>query len=244
MNASDDMSDSDVLTAVRDRLSGIPLASPPDVDAIMARGRARRNRRLIPAVTGTLAAAAVAALAVATLAPGAHPAGRQGGHQPAAQLAAWTVTKLADGNISVTIRELTDPAGLHSTLRVDGVPASVTFAGRQNPACRPYPGGTLPPQLGAVPTLLLRRVFPKPYREFPRSRHVDLPQRLSRVGVRAGPPTPRRAAPPRPSANQTVIVIDPSALPRGAGVQLAASSSLQEIFPPQVVHASSQCTGS
>ena len=34
-----------------------------------------------------------------------------------------------DGTIYVTINELKDPAGLQSTLRADGVPASVTFFG-------------------------------------------------------------------------------------------------------------------
>ena len=142
MNAHDDMSDTDVLSAARDSLSGMPVASPPDVETIMARGRARRHRRrLIPGMTGTLAVAAGAALAVTTLAPASHQATPQAGRQPAAHLAAWTVTKLADGDVSVTIRELKDPAGLQGTLRADGVPASVTFAGQLNPACLPYPGG-------------------------------------------------------------------------------------------------------
>ena len=60
---------------------------------------------------------------------------------PDTQLAAWTVARQADGSIKVTIRELRDPAGLQQRLRADGVPASVTFSGQQNPACRGYPGG-------------------------------------------------------------------------------------------------------
>ena len=40
-----------------------------------------------------------------------------------------------------TIRERRDPAGLQQRLRADGVPASVTFSGQQNPACQGYPGG-------------------------------------------------------------------------------------------------------
>jgi hypothetical protein len=238
MNASDDMNDSDVLTAVRDRLSGMPLASPPDVDAIMARGRARRNRRLIPGITGTLAAAAVAAFALTSLAPASNEASHQGSRQPTVHLAAWTVAKLANGNISVTIRELKDPAGLQRTLRADGVPASVTFAGQQNAACRLYPGGAL---LGGQPapavTPLLKRVFPKPYRYLPLPSHLPPHMRMVRAhGLPAGPP--------RPSVNQTVIVIDPSALPHNAGVQLGATHGAQAIAAPQVVYASSQCTGS
>ena len=68
--------------------------------------------------------------------PASHPA-----IAPSAQLAAWTVARQADGSIKVTIRELRDPAGLQQRLRADGVPASVTFSGQQNPACQGYPGG-------------------------------------------------------------------------------------------------------
>ena len=230
MNARDHVSDADVLTAVRDSLSGMPLASPPDVQTIMARGRrTRRRRRLIPGVTATLAVAAGAALAV-TLAPAGHPADRQASgqasRQPAVQLAAWTVTKLANGKISVTIRELEGPAGLQSTLRTDGVPASVTFAGQQNLACRPYPAGSV----------LLERVFPIP--------HKDLPQLPPKGNARPAPAHGRPPALPRPSLTSTVIVIDPSALPGNAGVQLGISHDGGLVLVPQVVYASSQCTGS
>jgi hypothetical protein len=243
MNTRDDMSDSDVLTAVRDRLSGMPLARPPDVDAIMAKGRARRNRRLIPGVTGALALAAGAALAATALAPASHEGSHQASRQPPVQLAAWTVTRLAGGNISVTIRELKDPAGLQSTLRADGVPASVTFAGQPNTACQPYPGGT-PGNLGnAGPaTHLLKRVFPKPYQNLPGPLHgvPHVMRRAAAVPVHGRPP-----APPRLTPGQTVIVIDPSALPRNAGVQLGASfGATDAIGLPQVVYASPQCTGS
>jgi len=68
--------------------------------------------------------------------PASHPAGGS-----SAQLAAWTVARQAGGSIQVTIRELRDPAGLQATLRADGVPASVTFSGQPNPACRGYSSG-------------------------------------------------------------------------------------------------------
>ena len=237
MNAGDDMSDSDVLTAVRDSLSGMPLARPPDLDAIMAKGRAHRNRRLIPGVTGALAAAAVAALAVTALAPGTHPVSRQDGHQPTVQLAAWTVTEVAGGNISVTIRELKDPAGLQNRLRADGVPASVRFASKQNPACRPYPGGTPGNLLTAGPaTHLLKRVFPKPYKELSLLPLPRGPRHMQRVHGR--PPVL-----PSLSLKHAVIVINPSALPGNAGVQIGVSSNGSALLLPQVVYASSQCTG-
>jgi hypothetical protein len=82
-------------------------------------------------VAGALAVAAGAAVAVTAPVPASH--------QPDARLAAWTVVKQADGNVYVTIRQFRDPAGLQARLRADGVPASVTFTGQQNPACQPYP---------------------------------------------------------------------------------------------------------
>jgi hypothetical protein len=236
MNTHDGMSDTDVLSAARDSLSGMPVASPPDVEMIMARGRARRHRRrLIPGMTGTLAVAAGAALAATTLTPASHRATPQADPRPAAHLAAWTVTELADGDISVTIRQLKDPAGLQGALRADGVPASVTFAGQLNPACRPYPGGTIPwpPQ---PPTPLLRQVFPKPYGSFPPSARPS--SGWSQAPGHGSPP------PAIPAPGRTVIVIARSALPGHAGVQIAATRGARWIGPVRVVYASPQCTSS
>jgi hypothetical protein len=61
--------------------------------------------------------------AVALVVPFSHPSD----HSSAVQLAAWTVSKQANGTVDVTIRELRDPIGLQQQLRSDGVPASVIF---------------------------------------------------------------------------------------------------------------------
>jgi len=240
MNAHHDMSDTDVLSTARDSLSAMPVAGPPDLETIMARGRARRHRqRLIPGMAGTLAVAAGAALAVTMLAPAGHraapQAAPQAGHQPAARLTAWTVTKLRSGDISVTIRELKDPAGLQSALRSDGVPASVTFAGQLNPACRSYPNGSIawPP---LPPASLLRQVFPKPYGTIPPAAHQS--RGWSRAPGTGGTP------PATPASGQTVVVIAPSALPGNAGVQIATTHDAHWIGPVRVVYASQHCTGS
>ena len=125
------MNDDELMTAVRESFTDVHSATP--VEQIVSRSRAVRTRRRIPAIAAVLAVAAAAAMAVTTLLPG-HPPSRP----VSAQLAAWTVVKQADGTVYVTIRELRDPAGLQRTLRADGIPASVTFTGRRNPACRPY----------------------------------------------------------------------------------------------------------
>jgi len=128
------MNDNELITVLREQRGKVPMDTP--VEQIISRGRAVRARRRVPRVAAALGAAAAAAVAVTVALPVSHPASA-----PSAQLAAWAVVRQADGSIKVTIRELRDPAGLQRTLRADGVPASVTFSGQQNPACRGYPGG-------------------------------------------------------------------------------------------------------
>ena len=128
------MNDDELITILREQRDKVPMNTP--VEQIISRGRVVRARRRVPAVAGAVGAAAAVAFAVTAALPASHPASG-----PGAQLAAWTVARQADGSIRVTIRELRDPAGLQHTLRADGVPASVTFTGQRNPACRGYPGG-------------------------------------------------------------------------------------------------------
>ena len=140
------MNDEQVLTAVRRSLiaetgdlAGMDMGRP--AEEVMARGQVLRHRvlrrRRAFGLAGALAVAA--ALAVTALLPGSHQPSVPGSHQPSVRLAAWTVAEQPGGNISVTIRELQNPAGLQSKLRADGVPASVTFIGQQNPSCQTYP---------------------------------------------------------------------------------------------------------
>lgn len=237
-----DISDTDVLRAAADSLSAIPMPGAPDTAKIITTGRARRRRQLTAlSITGTAAVTVVAlGLSGALGAPSHQPssaAARQPAHPGHAQLAAWTVTRLAGGDISVTISQFKDPAGLQSTLRADGVPASVTFASQPNPACRPYPAGTVSPGSGAPaplrPSALLQQVFPEPYQQL-----GSPPATGAAHMAKAGP-----AAPP-PSGNRTVLVIDPAALPHNAGVQLATNGAASNLLLPAVVDASAPCTGS
>jgi hypothetical protein len=131
MNVHDEMSDDEVLRAASEFLSAIPVANPPDVEAIMARGDAHTRRGNRRVATGITACAASVALVLGlglsgVLGSASHPPS----HPAHAQLAAWTVVKQADGTILVKIREFRDPAGLQAKLRADGIPASVEF----NPA--------------------------------------------------------------------------------------------------------------
>ena len=140
------MNDTDLSTAVRDSVADIHAATP--VEAIISRGRGVRARRRIPIAAGALTVAAGAALAATTLVPAGHsgagssdPSGlASSGSRPASvQLAAWTVSRRANGDIDVTINQLKDPAGLQATLRADGLPATVSFSGSiLSASCQPH----------------------------------------------------------------------------------------------------------
>ena len=205
------MNDDHTLTVIKGRLAEVRDSLEevyPSIPASEIVARARRShvrRRLIPGLAGVLALAVAAALAMTTLAPASH--------HPRVQLAAWTVVTQPGGNVSVTIRELRDPAGLQRRLRADGVPATVTFLNQQNPACHPWPGAALYGKHTPAGNTLFNKVFPP----------------------HPGPPG--------------VIVIRPSALPSGGGVQLAASFGSPGpraliTIGAGLVQASPECTGS
>ncbi len=124
------MNDDTLMTAVREPFTAVHMDTP--VEQILRRGRAVRARRRILGLAGAAALIAGAVVAVTALLPASHPAG--------AQLAAWTVTRQANGMIDVTVRDLRDAARLQSTHRAEGVPASVTFGSEPNPSCREYHG--------------------------------------------------------------------------------------------------------
>ncbi len=122
MNVHDEMSDNEVLRAASDSLSAIPMASPPDVETIMASGRARRRHRRSAAVGLSVAAAGTALALGLTGVLGSAPA------PGAIRTASFTLASNANGTATLTInpKELLDPAALQSDLAQDGIPAKVT----------------------------------------------------------------------------------------------------------------------
>jgi hypothetical protein len=224
------MNDDELITAVKESVTDVHMNIP--AEQIVSRSRAIRTRRRLPVLIGTLGVAAATVLAVTGLLPASHPASQSGhpaSHPRTAQLAAWTVAKQADGDIKVTIRQLSDPSGLQSTLRADGVPASVTSLGQHDPSCRPYP--------------MTQALFKSIY------------QAQNAAG-----------------SGNTILIIHPSALPSGAGVQIGAATGQQvgdrglhqaaanqaihpsvhqtaarahnDVLRVGLVYASQQCTGS
>ena len=163
MNVHDEMSDTEVLRAASDSLSGIPVASPPDVAAIMARGHARRARRLSAVAGVSVAGAAGTALALGltgVLGPARAPG--------TIRTAAFTLVSNANGTATLTInpKELLDPAALQSDLAQYGIPAKVTsgsFCSSDPPPAgfsqvvsfQPAGPGTVTPQSGVQPTITI-----------------------------------------------------------------------------------------
>lgn len=232
MNGNDQVSDDDVLCAVSDSLSRVPVARPPQLETVMARGRARQRRRRASGMTAalTVVAAVAATVTVTALPAGRHPAApavSDGVNSaPSARLAAWTVTRQAGGDIKVTINELRDPAGLQRTLRADGVPASVSFLDQRNPACRVL----------AFDPALLAKIFPA--RSAGVVHHLPGGEILS-TGASAG------------GDAGGDMVIDPAAIPGDVGLQLAfhtmgggTAGHSTILGRTALVHASPQCTGS
>jgi hypothetical protein len=215
------MNDDELITVLREQRGKVVMTTP--VEQIISRGRSVRARHRVPGVAAGVGAAAAAAVAVGVAFPAGHPAVRppsasESASPPSVRLEAWTVTRQAGGSIKVTFRQATDPAGLQQTLRADGVPVSVTFTGEQNTACQPY--------------------------------HVTASQAFWPYGSRPGPLDGSGFInhPERAYTTPYAFVIDPSALPSGAGLQIWTSGTpgAADNFQLHVtlVKTSPQCTGS
>ena len=140
MSIHDELSDHDVLRAAADSLAGLPVARPPDVESIMARGRAHRARRArrVTAAASLSAAGAAASTALAVgltsaLGPAPAPAPVPAAPSPGPGIgpirtAAFTLASNPDGTATLTINagELLDTASLQRDLAQYGIPAKVT----------------------------------------------------------------------------------------------------------------------
>jgi hypothetical protein len=180
-----------VWCAVRDSVSEIPLPAARPLEAIVARGRARRHRR----TSGVAVTAAAAAIAVAfaiglpgvgrtqhTYSGGVATGPVRLGTGPVhVELTAYSVNTNTDGTVTVTVTpgQRMDPNAFRQILAQAGVPAEVTVGS----FCRT----------------------------------PDQPPGLRQVFQPAGAPD---ASPGRPTQRSQTTVITPSALPAGAEVSV------------------------
>jgi hypothetical protein len=164
MSGNDHMTDGAELRALRGSLSGVAMPERPRLEAITARGRARRRHRLSAVAGLSMAGAAAGAALVLGLTGAVGPAATPG----TIRTAAFTLTSNANGTDTLTINpgELLDPTALQSAFAQYGIPAEVTTdsictsdpapAGfsqvvTSNPA-GPY---TATPQNGVQPTITI-----------------------------------------------------------------------------------------
>ena len=143
----DDLNDSAVLSAVRDSISGLPMPAAPRLEAITARGRARRRRRLGGL---SIAGAGACAALVVGLAGGWGPAGPAPLHAgpaprhdaPPVHLAAFSVVAGPDGATTLTLYpgQVANPNAVRQALAEHGIPALVTAGRFCRTADQPPPG--------------------------------------------------------------------------------------------------------
>jgi hypothetical protein len=190
MNDNDGLNDSAVVSAVRESISGLPMPTAPRLEAITARGRARRRRRLAGlSMAGAGACAALVVGLVTGLAggSGSGSAGPAPQHKaPSVHLAAFSVVTGPDGATMLTLYpgQVANPNAVRLALAEHGIPAVVTAGKFCRTAIQPAPG------VGQVVVL-----------------SHQPPQTI-------GGPGPQRAGKPGP------IVIYGSAIPRGVELSI------------------------
>jgi len=146
MNDNDDLNDSAVLSALRDSISGWPTPSAPRLEAIVARGRVRRRRRLAGlSIAGAgVCAALVVGLAGAWGSGGPAPQARPAPQHDAlpVHLAAFSVVAGPDGTTTLTLYpgQVARPSAVRRALAEHGIPALVTAGKFCRTAAQPAPG--------------------------------------------------------------------------------------------------------
>jgi len=140
MNDNSELTDSAVLSAVRHSISGLPMPAAPRLEAITARGRAHRRRRLGGL---SIAGAGACAALVAGLAGGGGSAGPAPRHHAApVHLAAFSVVTGPDGATTLTLNwgQVINPNAVRQALADHGIPALVTAGEFCRTADQPPPG--------------------------------------------------------------------------------------------------------
>jgi hypothetical protein len=217
MSGNDQMSDDDVLSAVSSSLSCIPMARPAQLglEAVTARGRARQRRRRTSGLTAALAVVLAAGVATTMLLPVGHPSS-SAGSSPSAS------ARLAAWTVATRA-----DGDIRITIRELRDPAGLQRTLRADgvPASVTFlghPSAACRP-LGFDPGLMAK-IFPVTASGVRQHLHPGL-----NVGTR-GPQE---------------MLIDPSAIPSGVGVQMAWIRVGRDFLGRRdLVHASPQCTGS
>jgi hypothetical protein len=148
------MNDEALREAIRGSFDDVRMRVP--ASTLETRGdRIRGRRRMIAGAAGTTMAAAAAVVVVTHTVPAAAPhktasatvrpssrATVPSSSRPSrATLTAWTVTRMDNGTLKITIREMQDPSALQATLRADGARVVVTDSLGSPAGCDEWKGG-------------------------------------------------------------------------------------------------------
>jgi hypothetical protein len=204
------MPDIDDLEVIRELLAGKPpsedlnkyvkgrltAAISSETRTLTARSGRMRLNRLAVAICAGAVAAAIAAVGLVLTLTGSPAAVPTAGHARTVATVAWTVREDADGTVTITLRQYTNPAGLQRTLRADGVNAIVRAM----------------PKPGRLPG------FPKPFTGCSYATTNDAPPRVQRAVV-----TIVQQVRQEPGGGVTRIatfIIHPHAMPPGSALFL------------------------
>jgi hypothetical protein len=245
------VNDDDVLGALRDGLSKLPVTQPPPLEAIVARGRARRRRSGLAGMGLAAAGLAIALPVILTSVnrPGGRvaPSVRLGSGPVHVNLAAFSVDSNPNGTVSVKLArgQSFDPRELRQILAKAGVAAVVNYgafcatpvqpAGFEQVVLNAAPGnryskpgtGSSPRSLtpGEVTAMVIRPAA------MPKRAELSIgyfPDHVAVTLVRVGGPLSCMAADPPacniPSAGQARAATPPS--PSGVTTAPAASTTL------------------
>ena len=146
MNDNDELNHSAVLRAMRDSISGLRMPTAPRLEAITARGRAHRRRRMGGLSIAGAGACAALALGLVGGTGSAAPAPSAGSapqhHAGTVELAAFSVVTGADGGTTLTLYpgQVANPSAVREALAKHGIPALVAAGKFCRTADQPAPG--------------------------------------------------------------------------------------------------------
>ncbi len=223
----DEIDDDEELGALRDELSRTPAGEAPPLEAIVARGRAKRRRRRSGLAGTGVAAAAVLAILFASV---GGPAKMPSGHKVHVNLAAYSVDSNANGTVTVTMaaKQTFDPKALREALAAAGVLAVV----RVGKFCRTsdQPPGfsqvVVPKALSAQPAEGTQASQGAQGSEHPVQANPMQANPVQANPVQTNPvqTNPVQVNPvqvnPSSRSERTAVVISPSAMPRRAELSI------------------------
>jgi hypothetical protein len=228
MNDINQMNDTDSFDFMYDAVSRTPISDRPSLEAIVARGQARRRRRLSGLGVGVAASIALALGLTSTLgaAPGrgtvvTHaaapaPTGTKTSTRTV-QTAAFILASNANGTdtLTLTMSQVLDPTTLQQALTQHGIPDLVeagTFCTSVPAAPDPASIGVLSVRLAAAP----HKMVPAP--------SGPVPSQVTQMAAR------------------TVTVIDPAAIPTGTELFFGYSRNLHAVFTDLIYTRSYTCS--